>query len=176
MKKHIVFIFVVFLPLITGCAGTGGFGSWPSAPTNEPKPQYSKIERWKSQPTILKTQLADGTVAVQEIAYAEEREYAVNATPGQSEQRGFFGWLFSSSGLWMWIVLAFILFVPGGWGIFTWALGRVRGRLGKAVKGVEDFLQSDAPEEIKKKLLDSIRGRVGDDKKTKSEIDNLKRS
>lgn len=157
---------------LSGCATAVPF-KFPDGPKNTPSPQYQKIERKTITPQVVKVVNPDGSTVVSEIAYREDYQYDVNATPPAAAPQSFWGWLLNPfQSWWVWLIVGFIVFVPGGWGLFTWAAGRVRKRMGQVVTGVEDFLKSDAPEEAKKKLLAKLSGAM--DVRTKKEVADLK--
>lgn len=171
MNRYTGFLVCVIAVFLSGCATALPF-KFPDGPKNTPPPQYQKIERRTVTPQVVKVVNPDGSTAVSEIAYREEYQYDVNATPPAQVKAGFvllnpFTWP-----LWLWVFIAVLLFVPGAWGIFTWLLGRVRRRMSQVVRGVEDFLKSDAPDEVKKKLLASLSSAT--DVRTKKEVADLK--
>lgn len=166
-------ILIALCLVFSGCAVTPNF-EFPDAPKKTPQPQYQKLERMTQEPVVAKIQNPDGTTSIAEFAYRKTYQYDINATPSTPSSGGsFFGWLFSLSAWWIWLCIAFVVFVPGGWGIFTWGAGKVRKRMGQVVQGVEEYLKSDAPQEAKDKLLQALRG--ASDSDTKSEVSKLKR-
>ena len=162
-------ITVVFL---TGCAGTGI--SWPNAPKNEPRPQFSKHEIIEVKPETVSFALPNGQQVTAQVQYSKRHELAVNAVGSTQAKGSFWSWLLNPfvSG-WLWLLVAVLVFVPGAMSLFTFGAGRVRKRMGQVVGGVENFLRSDAPQEIKDKLLAELRG--SSDTDTKKEISELKR-
>lgn len=169
MNRHTGFLVcAVMLFFLSGCATL----RFPDGPKNAPPPQYQKTERKVIKPQVLKVTHPDGSVTTSEIAYSEDYRYDISAT-GEKTQPNFWAWLLNPfASWWLWLFVAVIVFVPGAWGIFVWAVGRVRKRMGQVVTGVEDFLKSDAPEEAKKKLLASLSSAT--DVRTKKEVAQLK--
>jgi hypothetical protein len=152
-----------------GCAGPG-FGVWPTAPKSEPKPSYSKTETQRVEPRIVRILDAEGKAVVGEIAFAEERTYAVNATP-PVHRASFWGWLLSR--WWAWLLLVLFIAAPGAFiGIAKIILSRFKKGTAQIVEGVERYLNSDAPREAKDKLLQILSTTY--DKDTKKLVNEIK--
>jgi len=154
--------------LISGCAS---FPSWPNPPANEPKPSYQKTEWERANPRQVSFKLPTGEEITAQVLYDYERSYAVNATPPETRW-SFWGWLLNPfASWWLWLLLAFVIFVPGGFGLVQFGAGRVRRRMGQVVAGVEDYLRSSGNGEAEK-LKSSLSAKM--DKDAKLEVSKIK--
>lgn len=171
MKRWVVLLSTLFL---TGCAGIH-IPSFPSEP-KQPEHVFKKTERKQIKPEVFLLEMPDGKQAIAHIAYSEDYEYNVEIQANEPKQ-SFFQKIWGLFGWWVIILGLLCVFIPGFASLLFFGLNRVRRAAGDMVSGIEDFLKSDAPEDAKKRLLDSLRGVYNSDtKKFVSEIKHKKRN
>lgn len=167
--KRLAVVALAFM--LSGCA-TPALFKFPDSPKNVPQPQYNKLERKVIEPVVGFVTIDGKQVPVQ-IGYRENYQYDIHATPAPDKPQSFWSWILNPfQSWWVWLIVGFIVFVPGGWAIFQWAAGRIRKRMGQVVYGVEQFLNSDAPADAKEKLLTALSRNM--DARAKREVSDLK--
>jgi len=170
LRVQVCLLVILFVaPLfLSGCATPFNF---PNAPKNIPKPQYNKIERKVIRPEIVTLTDSSGKTTTAQVGYSETYQYDISATPSIQSKPGFLSWILTR--WWIWLLVLAAIFVPGFGSILLFGLNRFRKGAGQMVKGVEEFLKSDAPQDMKDKLLNSLRS--SSDESTKKMVSELKR-
>lgn len=152
-KEKVIVVCLASL-LLAGCATMPSF-KWPDAPKNEPRNVYDKTETRDIRPETVTFPGPDGKPVTAQVGYSQHHTITthVDQTP---PKRSFFQRVWAQFGLWTILIILGCIFIPGFAGLMALLLGRVRGAAGQMVVGIEDFLKSDAPEDAKKKLLETL--------------------
>jgi len=173
-NNRLLLVTVVFAFMISGCSLIPRF---PSTPGNQPKQKFHHSEKMRTEPKIIEIIDSEGRVIKAQIGEVTTKSYDV-ALETVIPKPSFFRRVWNLFGWPIILITAFVLFVPGGGVIFGMIFKRASGVLKKGfsqtTRGIETFLESDADEESKKKLLKNLSNAMDED--TKETVSKLKRT